>query len=292
MSIAITGASGQLGRRVAELLLEQAAPSDVVLITRSPEALADLSARGAQVRPGDFAEPASLAAAFRGVDRLLLISTDAVGNRLDHQRAAISAARDAGVHRVAYTSIPQPTSANPALVVEDHRLTEKALRESGLAWTALRNSLYADMQALTVQRAIQSGQLVTNAGDGRAAYVAREDCAAAAVAVLTQDGHEDRAYDITGPQALSASDIAQLAGELGGTTVTVVNVDDQAIVDGFVRSGAPEFVGRLMASFGASIRENYLATVSSAVADLTGRSSRSLRDVLPPMTVHSPPPEE
>lgn len=280
MTLALTGASGQLGRRVAGLLLAAVDPSEVVLTTRSPDGLADLAARGASVRRADFSRPDTLGDAFAGVDRLLLISTDAVGVRLDQQRAAIAAAARAGVAHVAYTSVPEPVPANPALVVPDHAGTEAALQASGMRWTMLRNNLYADMQLPGLRLAAEAGQLITNAGDGRTAYVTRDDCAAVAAAVLTQDGHEDRAYDVTGPEALSADDLAGLAAGLRGSPVEVVQVDDDARVAGLEAAGLPEAAARLVASFAASTREGYLAAVSTTVADLTGRSPTPLAALL------------
>ncbi|HEX6256185.1 MAG TPA: SDR family oxidoreductase [Euzebyales bacterium] len=280
MTIAVTGASGQLGRRAAELLLDAVAPGEVVLITRSPDGLADLAARGADVRHGDFGVPGSLPDAFAGVDRVLLISTDVVGQRVEGHRAAITAAATAGVRHIAYTSIPQPVADNPAAVVPDHAATEEALRDSGVAWTFLRNNLYADMQVQVVQRAAAAGQLVANTGDGGTAYVARGDCAAAAIGVLTGDGHEGQAYDITGPEALTAYDLAALAGEVSGGPVEVVTVDDQAYVDGIVSAGMPAAVAQMLASFGAAGRLGYLDRVSTAVRDLTGREATALRDLV------------
>ncbi|NEB13962.1 hypothetical protein G3I32_34905 [Streptomyces coelicoflavus] len=115
-----------------------------------------------------------------------------------------------------YTFVPEPVPANPAVVVADHAGTEQALRESGLRWTVLRNNLYAHLQTPVIEQAITTGRLVTNSGDGAAAYVAREDCATAAAAVLTRDGYEDRALDVTGPAAVTARDLADLAREIGG----------------------------------------------------------------------------
>jgi NAD(P)H dehydrogenase (quinone) len=280
MSIAITGASGPLGRHTAELLLDRVDPSQVVLVSRRPDSLADLAGRGARVRFGDFTDADSLPAAFAGVDRLLLISTDTVGARLDHQRAAIAAAAAAGVSHVVYTSVPRPTADNPALVVADHAGTEQALRDSGLAWTFLRNNLYAHMQVHTIQQAIATGQIVTNAADGRTAYVAREDCAAVAAAVLSTDGHAGQAYDVTGGAALSAADLAKLATEIGGRPVEVIHVDDAALVQGMVGAGLPEPVALLLASFGAAARGGFLADVATTVADLTGVPPRALADVV------------
>lgn len=280
MTIAITGASGPLGRATAELVMRAVDPREVVLTTRHPELLADLAARGAEVRRVDFTEPNTLEGAFVGVDRLLLISTDAVGSRLDAQRAAIAAAANAGVRHIMYTSVPDPTSDNPAQVVADHAGTEQALRDSDVPWTVLHNNLYAHMQVPGIKHAITSGQLVTNGGVGATAYVTREDCAAAAAAVLTQDGHEGVIYDVTGPEALSGADLAALAGEFGGSHVEFVSVDDEAFTAGLREAGLPDQVAALVTSFGASTRNGFLGNVSTTVADLTGRKPTALADVL------------
>lgn len=280
MTIAITGASGLLGRATAEFVLQIVHPSKVVLTTRTPDALADFAARGVQVRAADFARPNTLATAFADVDRLLLISTDAIGARLEAQRAAVAAAERAGVKHVVYTSVPQPVAGNPALVVPDHAGTEESLRASGMAWTALRNNLYAHMQIPGIEHAAAAGQFVTNTGSGVTAFVTREDCAAVAAAVLTQAGHEGLAYDVTGPEALGAVDFAALAGELGRRRVEVLDVDDTAFLAGLLRSGLPQDVAALVTSFGAATRGDHLAHVTSVVADLTGRTPTALGDLV------------
>lgn len=281
MSIIITGASGHLGRLTAEMVLDRLPASEVVLTTRHPETLSDFAARGAEVRPADFDRPETLAEAFAGGERLLLISTDAVGRRAPQHRAAIGAAKEAGVRHVAYTSFLNPVAENPAVVTPDHIETEEALRESGLGWTALRNGLYAEYQVPGGAQAIATGRLFHNNGDGGAAYVSREDCAAAAAAVLTgeADGHGGEAYDVTGPQPLGQDEVAALLGEVSGRPVEAVAVDDEAFVEGLTASGMPEPAARVVASFGRSIREGHLAEASGAVEKLTGRPPRSLREV-------------
>ena len=179
-----------------------------------------------------------------------------------------------------YTSIPEPAENNPAAAAPSHRATEQAMHDSGLDWTFLRNNLYAEFQAPVVEQAIASGQIVTSAGDGRVAYVSRDDCAAAAAAVLVEDGHERQAYDITGPEAIGPQELAALAAELGGRPVEVVRVDDEALIAGMVAGGLPEVRARTLATFVAAAREGYLDSVSGAVEELTGRPPRSLRDVI------------
>lgn len=276
----ITGASGQLGRLTAQAIGQWAEPAQVVLVSRSPGELAEYAARGFDVRAGDFDDPASLRTAFAGVDRLLIISTERVGARLDGHRRAVAAAEDAGVSHLLYTSITDPRPENPAGVVPDHAATEAAIRESGLGWTVLRNGLYAEFQLGTIEQAAASGQLVTNAGDGRAAYVTRGDCARAAAAALVQ-ASGNAAYDITGPDALSTADLAALAAGLRGGPVEVVEVGDEAFTRGLVeQAGLPEPVAALLASFGTAIRLGFLSEVSTAVADLTGTAPAPLSSLL------------
>ena len=255
MTIAITGASGQLGRLTAEALLEAVAPSDVVLVTRSPDVLADLAERGAAVRRADFDDPASLPPAFEGVERLLLISASVIGNRVHQHRAAIDAAVAAGVRSVAYTGIGNPSHSNPGAAARDHRETEEAL--------------------------LASGRLITNAGEGRTAYVTRADCAAAAAAVLTTDGHAGKAYDITSADALNVADVAALFTELSGRPVEPVYLSDEEWIATMVEhAGMPEPLARDIATFGIAARQGYLGAVSTTVAELTGREPVSVRAVL------------
>src|SRR5262252_1548248 len=281
--LAISGASGQLGRLVAERVLAQCASGDVILATRSPNALADFAARGADVRHADFDEPRSLRDAFVGAERLLLISATDLQRRVAQHRAAIAAAAAAGVRRVIYTSGSKPEPPNPAAVAASHYATEQALAASGLACTVLRNSLYADYQVREALRAIETGLLAHNRGAGRVAYVARDDCAAAAAAVLLQDGHEGATYDVTGAESYDAEALAALYGELGGKPVAVRPIDDSTFIAGVVGTstdGHLRYGAELVASFGRAIREGYLDVRSDAFAKLTGRDPRALRDVL------------
>jgi NAD(P)H dehydrogenase (quinone) len=279
----ITGASGHLGRRVAEILLDDhgADPAGLVLVTRSAGRLADLAAKGAQVRHGDFDDPATLESAFAGAEKVLVVSTDRVGTRVPGHRAAIDAAVASGARSIAYTSGINPSDSNPIAVMWEHRQSEDHLRATGAGWTILRNSVYAEILLGGAQAALASGSHVTNEGDGRVGYVAREDCAAVAAAVLATDGHEGMIYDVTGGESLSASDVAALYGELGGRPVEVVQVDDAAYAAGLVEhAGMPQPVAETYASFGTGARRGYGAPVSDAVLRLTGRPPTPVRDVL------------
>ncbi len=281
MSLVISGAAGHLGRRAAELLLDQVEPSSVVLVSRRPNELADMAARGAQTRYGDFDDPASLSGAFAGGERLLLISTDAIGRRVSQHATAIDAAKAAGVRAIAYTSLPNPTAENPALVARDHRETEEVLTASGLQWTLLRNALYGEYRIPEAQAAVASGTLHHNQRDGRTAYVSREDCAAVAAAWLAGgDEHAGRTYDVTGPELLGADDLARIYASAGGRRVTAEELDDDAFVAGLGAAGLPPEVCALLASFGAAIRNGHLDQRSGVVQELTGRPPRTVAEVL------------
>jgi NAD(P)H dehydrogenase (quinone) len=281
MTIAITGASGQLGRLTAEALLEKTAPSNVVLVTRSPDAIADLAARGVEVRHGDFADPDSLGPAFAGVERLLLISASFFRSRVAEHTAAIDAAAGAGVRSVAYTGIGNPSHSNPGTAARDHRETEEALVASGLAWTFLRNGIYAESLLNGVGAVLATGRLVTNAGDGRTAYVSRSDCAAVAASVLTSDGHEGKAYDITSADALNPTEVAALLSELSGVAVEPTQLtDDEWVATMVEHAGMPEQLARDIATFGIAARRGYLGAVSTTVRELLGREPVGVQEVL------------
>ncbi len=281
MSLVITGAAGHLGRRTAELLFDLVEPSSVVLVSRRPDELADLAARGAEARFGDFDDAASLPEAFAGGERLLLISTDALDRRVPQHTTAINAARAAGVRSLAYTSLPDPSADNPALVSQDHRETEAVLTASGLKWTLLRNALYSEYRIPEAQAALGSGTLHHNQGDGRTAYVSREDCAAVAAAWLAAgDEHAGRAYDVTGPELLGADDLARLFAAAGGRPVTAENLADDAFTTGLEAAGLPPELARLLGSFGAAIRDGHLDQRSEVVQELTGRPAQTVAEVL------------
>jgi NAD(P)H dehydrogenase (quinone) len=281
MSIVITGASGQLARGVIDEALNSVDASDLILVTRHPDALAAYAERGAQLRRGDFDDPAGLVDAFAGGEQLLLISAEVVGARVKQHHNAIDAAVAAGVRLIAYTSIVNPTDANPAGVAPDHKATEDKLRASDVEWTFLRNSIYADLEADNLAAAQATGQLVTNAGDGRIAYIARADAAVVAAAVITGSGHAGKAYDITGPELLDAGDRAAIFSTLAGRPVEVIDVDDEAFAAGIAEAtGLPIEVGELYASFGRAAREGQLDAISDDLERLTGRRGQGLQTVL------------
>lgn len=292
--IVITGASGQYGRMATDKLIAKGvALSDLILITRTPSKLADREAAGCDVRYGDFDKPETLGAAVKGAEKMLLISGTRVGARIPQHKAAINAAAAVGVKHIIYTSFVNVDVDNPAIVTIDHRETENMIKESGCAWTFLRDAHYADAMILNAGPGfIASGVWLSSAKGGREAMVWREDCVNSAVAVLTQDGHENKAYPITGPNRETFEEVAAMLSEVCGKEVKLVETDDDGMYAHFDALGIPrepvddQTVAGIpwnsddMVSFERSVREGYLDVCTDDVEKLTGRKARSVRELI------------
>lgn len=292
--IVITGASGNYGRGLTDLLIEAGRAADLILITRSPDKLADRAGQGCTVRYGDFDKPETLAEAVQGAEKMLLISGTRVGARVVQHKAAIDAAAAAGVKHIAYTSfIGIDDPANPAEVRHDHIETERLIRASGMAWTMLRDAHYADsMIVMAGPGVMQSGQWVSNSGEGLEAMVWRDDCVASAAAVLLGEGHEGKIYNITGPELQTFREVAAIMAEVTGRSVTYVATTDDEQYAMFDAMGIPrrpvddQSVGGIpwnsddMVSFGRAIREGFLQLCTDDVERLTGRPARSVRALI------------
>jgi NAD(P)H dehydrogenase (quinone) len=277
----VTGAAGHLGRRVVELLLEKGA-GKIVAGTRKPEKLADLAARGVTVRHADFDDPKELETVLAGVDRVLIISTDAIdrpGRRLAQHKAAVAAAAAAGVKHAVYTSMPNPETS-PVVFAPDHLGTEQALAASGMSWTITRMCWYTDFLIPTLAPAVASGQLIAATGSGGAPYVTREDCAQAAAAALASTDASNRTWNITGPAVVTYAELAKLASELTGRPVTFVPVDAAERTAQLIGFGTPEPIAKMLVSGQMAIAQGKMGTATTAVKELTGRAPQSIREFL------------
>jgi NAD(P)H dehydrogenase (quinone) len=294
MGTVITGASGAFGKMVTELLLQKMPASELILVTRKPDALAPLAARGAQVRYGDFDDPGSLRTALAGGKRMLLISTLDVGeHRRQQHSAAVAAAAKAGIQHIAYTSSAGIHPHSPAFVVADHLYTEDLLRSSGMAFTILRDSQYAEViVTMMAPVAIATGRWTSSAGDGCMAFVSKKDCVAVAAGVLTTPGHEGAIYEVTGPELLSFRDAARLAAEISGRPIEFVVVSHEEkqaefdaagiprrYVEGVIHERSGPWASDEMMSYERAIGAGYFAICSHHVKLVTGRPALSLREV-------------
>ncbi len=294
MSLIVTGASGRFGQLLTEVLLQRVPASELILVTRNPRSLELTAKRGATVRYGDFDKPGSLAAAFAGGTRMMMISTLSVGRRAQQHQRAIEAAIAAGVRHIVYTSSGGLSPQNPAKVVRDHLSTEQALQRSGVACTILRDSLYAEVPATQIApRAIAIGKWISSAAEGRVGFVSRHDCVAVAANVLTTAGHEGRTYEITGPELLSYRDVAEIASRIVARPIEYVVVSDEEMRSLLTAAGVPKDYVEGMSTDGIGtsssedivtyergIREGYFAVQSDHVRQILGRPPMSVRDVM------------
>src|SRR5690606_24088179 len=242
--IAITGVTGHLGRLVVEeLLASGVSASDIVGLARSPDRAESLRERGVEVRRADYTEPESLSAALAGVDRLLLVSANEVGQRLAQHRNVIVAARAAGAGLLACTSILRADRSTMQLAVE-HAGTEEAIRESGIPYTFLRNSWYIENYTENLAPALEHGVLLGSAGEGRVSAATRRDYAAAAAAVIRGSGHEGKVYELGGDEAFTMAELAEEISRASKRTVEYRDLPEEEYVRALVGFGLPEPAAR------------------------------------------------
>jgi NAD(P)H dehydrogenase (quinone) len=283
-TILVTGAAGHLGERVIHHLIEtyKVAPANIVAATRSPEKLSALAAKGVVTRKADFDDAAGLEAAFAGVGRLLIISTDALdtpGKRLKQHKVAIDAAVKAKVGHIAYTSMPAPDKSLVTFA-PDHLGTEQAIKATGIPYTILRDAWYHDNYFMGMPHALQGGQWYTSAGEGRMATIARDDCARAIAAALASGIADSATYTLTGKQSLSPREIAAIVAEVAGKPLAAVNVTDEQLGAGIRGAGLPGFVADMLVSADANIRAGNFDIVTDDFKKLTGREPQPLKDFL------------
>lgn len=278
-TLLVTGANGKLGRHVTELLLDKGG-AHVIAASRDTAKLADLAARGAELRHADFDDAASLAEAFKGVDRVLIISTDglAAGQRLRQHLTAVEAAKAAGVKEIVYTSMPKP-EGSAVIFANDHLGTENAIKASGLAFTILRNAWYQENLMMMLPHALASGTHYSSAGDGRISHVAHADCARAAAAAMLRPSSGET-LTLTGPEAFTFAEITALASEVTGKPLKVIDVTDEQLAAGMKAGGAPEMLIPMLVSFDTNTRQGGFDVVTGDVEKLTGQKPQSLRAFL------------
>lgn len=287
--VIVTGANGKLGRLVVEELLTRASPSEIGVSVRDPAAAEGLAARGVRVRRGDYADPASLASAFEGGSRVLVVSSNTAGpDAVAHHRAAIRAARGAGAEHVLYTSHVGASPSSPFAPMPDHAATEEALRDSGVKYTVLRNGFYASSAMLFLGGAAETGELVAPE-DGPVSWTAHADLAAAtAVLLLAPAPAVGRTIDLTATATYDFEAIAGMVAEAARRPVRRVLVSDDAYREAMVARGFPSARAEMMVGMFRASRSGGFAKVDPALEDLLGRAPTPLR-VEVEATVGRPP---
>lgn len=276
MSIVVTGASGHLGRLTIAHLLETGVPADEITATaRAVERLEDLAEQGVAVRAADYTDPASLRAAFRGADGLLLVSGHPGSDRLAEHRNALEAARAAGVSLLAYTSIVNADTSG-MIVAEDHAATEALIANSGLTFVFLRNSWYHENYTARISTFLQHRTVVGSAGGGRVSGAARADYAQAAAEVLTGQDHENRIYELGGDTAYTLTELAAEITRQSGTEVRYRDVPEPTHAHALAEAGLPHPIAELLADADQGIRRGGLHTDSGDLTRLIGRPTTPL----------------
>lgn len=282
-TVLVTGASGKLGGRVLHHLTATLGipPTQIIATSRSPENLSDWAEKGVQTRKADYSDPANLAEAFQGAKRLLLISVDSLeGNvRLGQHQRAVDAAKAAAVEHIFYTSLPEPEHSLISFA-PDHIGTENAIKASGLKWTFLRNGWYFENLLFTMPAALSSGTLYTAAGEGKIAYISRDDLALAAACALVSTGSENQTFTPTGDEALTIENVAHLISEKVHKPLTVVQVPPEAIIAGAKSYGFSESIAAMFASFDVATKAGQLGMITSDFKQLTGKSPQSFSEWL------------
>ncbi|HPQ68993.1 MAG TPA: SDR family oxidoreductase [bacterium] len=277
--IAVTGASGKLGRLVIEGLLEKIAPEKIVAVVRNPEKVKDFAARGVQVRHGDYSSPETLPPALAGVERLLLISSSEVGRRAAQHGAVVDAAKGANVKLIAYTSILR-ADTSALLLAGEHKATEKMIRATGLPFAFLRNGWYIENYTENLAPVLTHGALPGASGDGRVAAATRADFAAAAVAVLTGENHENKIYELAGDQGFSMSEFVAAVSAWAGKPIVYQELPPEVYKQMLVGAGLPEPFAAILVDASAGVAKGELDSDRRDLHDLLGRDTQTLADVL------------
>ena len=280
MTIAVTGATGQLGRLIVEDLLSAGtAPDEIVATGRNTERLADLAARGVRTTAVGYDDVEGLSSAFAGVETVVLVSGTDPGRRVAQHTTVVEAAKAAGVTRIVYTSIAHADTSEHALA-PDHRATEQVIRESGLAWTFLRNNWYTENQAPNVAQAREHGAIVSSTGTGRTASASRADYAAAAAVVAREAGHEGRTYELTGDVAWTYDELAAALEDVLGTPVVHKAVSPSELAATLADAGLDDGTIAFLVALDEGTARGDLAETTADLRTLIGRPTTPLADTL------------
>ena len=276
MKIGVTGATGQLGRLVVEQLKAKVSADSIVALVRTPEKAAEL---GVEARAFDYTKPEGLVASLKGIDKLLLISGNEIGQRLPQHKAVIEAAKQVGVKLFVYTSLLHADTSTLGLAGE-HLSTENILKASGLTYTILRNGWYTENYTGSAKGAIGAGAFIGAAGDGKIASAARADYAEAAAVVLAGAGHENKIYELSGDTAYTLTELAAEISRQTGKTIPYNNLTE-AEYAGILKSfGLPEGVAQMLADSDTGASKGGLFDDSKVLSKLIGRPTTPLAKVL------------
>ncbi len=273
--IAVTGANGKLGRHVIEGLLKIIPAKEIVAIVRNPAKSQDLASLGIQLRTADYAKPETLTAAFEGATKVLLISGNEVGQRIPQHQAVVDAAKHAGASLIGYTSVLHAQETTLSLAPE-HKATELYIQSSGIPYILLRNGWYLENHTENLAPALEHGVILGAAADGRFASATRADYAAAAVHVLTTEGHANKIYELAGDTAYTLTQLAAEVSAQSGNVVLYKNLPEQEFARALAGFGLPAPVAEMLAAADSGAANGELDDSTHTLSRLIGRPTTTL----------------
>ena len=274
--IAVTGANGQLGKLVIKSLLEKVDANTVVALVRNPDNAQDLAKLGVQVRQADYNQPATLAPALKGVNKLLLISSSEVGQRAVQHQAVIEAVKGSDVSLLAYTSILKADSS-PMMLAQEHKLTEQAIHAAKIPAVILRNGWYNENLSQNLAGVLQSGVVASAAQDGRFSSASRADYAQAAANVLTSpQSQAGKIYELAGDASFSQQEFADDVSKQSKQTIQYMNLSEKDLAQALVGHGLPEGLADVLADSDVQAKEGWLFDDGGALSALIGRNTTSI----------------
>ncbi len=281
--ILVTGATGHFGKATIDFLLQKNIPaSSIAALVRDPGKAGDLENKGIGLRKGDYLGYESLVNAFKGIDKLLLVSSSEMHDRSTQHTNAIKAAKEAGVKHIVYTSFlrKKDVGSPMQMLAQGHIDAEKAIRASGMSYTIMKNSLYADLLPMFIGERVYETGILVSAGNGRTAFTTRLDMAEAAANVLKGHGHENKEYVIAADTNYSFDEVARTVSELSGKPVTYTNLSTESYVDALVKAGLPAEHAGLFAGITEAMKQGEFETGTTDLTSLLGRKPVSVREFL------------
>jgi NAD(P)H dehydrogenase (quinone) len=278
--ILVTGATGGLGHETIDALLTTTPATEIVALVRDASKATDLVQRGVDVRQADYTDYPALVQAFRGIEKVLLVSTVAFSDRLSQHRNVIDAAKETGVKHLFYTSIQRSSDFVMPEVTESDLATEAYLKASGLVYTILKNGYYFEGLNYLIGGEVPQAEIRVPAGEGKIALVKRTELAAATATLLTSEGHDNQEYTMTGSEAYSFHDVARELSGLAGRPIAYNSSEPAPYIAQKVAAGFPDFVATFFAQWGDAAKHGMLAGTHDTVERLLGRKPTSLREYL------------
>lgn len=282
--ILVTGATGHLGKATVSKLVKKVNAKNVAVMVRDEAKADDLKELGVEIRVGDYDNYASLVSAFTDIDKLFFVSGSDVAARMQQHENVVKAAKEAGVKHTIYTSFirKNETETSPiAFVAASHIKAEEWLKESGMAYTFLRNGLYVDFLPWFMgEKVLETGVIYFPTGDGKTSFTLRDDMANVGAHILATEGHENKIYDISNSEAVSFADIASILSEISGKQISHVSPTFDEFVATLVKAGVPEGMAQFSGSFAEGIKQGEFSQTSNDIELLTGQKPTTVKQFL------------